>query len=73
MEFDSGIFNVQSTSGDTNLGGTDMDNVLMKYLADEFEKKHGIDLNQDKDAVRRLREGAEQVKIELSNLPENNC
>ena len=70
MEFGSGIFSVQSTSGDTHLGGTDMDNVLIKYLADEFESKHGIDLTQDEEAARRLREGAEQAKIELSNLPE---
>ena len=70
MEFGSGIFNVQSTSGDTHLGGTDMDNVLIKYLADEFQKKHGVDLTQDDESARRLREGAEQAKIELSNLPE---
>ena len=70
MEFGSGIFNVQSTSGDTHLGGTDMDNALIKYLADEFEKKHGVDLTQDDESARRLREGAEQAKIELSNLPE---
>lgn len=72
MEFGSGIFNVQSTSGDTHLGGTDMDNVLIKYLADEFEKKHGIDLTKDEESARRLREGAEQAKIELSNLPETS-
>lgn len=70
MEFGSGIFNVQSTSGNTALGGADMDNVLIKYLADEFNKKHGIDLTQDEESARRLREGAEQAKIELSNLPE---
>ncbi len=70
MEFGSGIFNVQSTSGNTSLGGTDMDNVLIKYLADEFESKHGIDLTQDEESRRRLREGAEKAKIELSNLPE---
>ena len=70
MEFGGGIFNVQSTSGNTSLGGTDMDNVLIKYLADEFENKHGIDLTQDEESRRRLREGAEKAKIELSNLPE---
>lgn len=70
MEFGSGIFNVQSTSGNTSLGGTDMDNVLIKYLADEFESKHGIDLTRDEESRRRLREGAEKAKIELSNLPE---
>ena len=56
--------------GDTHIGGTDINNVLIKYLADEFEKKHGVDLTQDDESARRLREGAEQAKIELSNLPE---
>ena len=70
MEFGNGIFDVQSTSGNTSLGGTDMDNVIIKYLADEFEKKHGIDLTQDEESRRVLREGAEKAKIELSNLPE---
>ena len=69
-EFNRGIFNILSTSGDTHLGGTDMDNVIIKYLADEFEKKHGIDLTQDEESRRVLREGAEKAKIELSNLPE---
>ncbi len=73
MEFGGGIFNVQSTSGDTALGGTDMDNALIKYLSDEFEKKYGIDLTQDPDTHRRLREEAEQAKIRLSNLPETNA
>lgn len=70
MEFDRSIFNILSTSGNTSLGGTDMDNVIIKYLADEFEKKHGIDLTQDEESRRVLREGAEKAKIELSNLPE---
>ena len=70
MEFGNGIFDVQSTSGNTSLGGTDMDNVIIKYLADEFEKKHGLDLTQDEESRRVLREGAEKAKIELSNLPE---
>jgi len=70
MEFNYGVFNVLSTWGDTHIGVTDMDNVLIKYLADEFEKKHGVDLTQDVESARRLREGAEQAKIELSNLPE---
>ena len=72
MEFSNGIFNVLSTSGDTHLGGTDLNNVLIRYVAEEFEKKHGIDLTQDDESARRLREGAEQAKIELSNFPETN-
>ena len=60
-------FNVKATTGNTALGGTDMDLVIAKYLADEFEKKHGIDLTQDEEPWRRLREGAEKAKIALSN------
>lgn len=66
MEFGGGVFEVQSTSGDTQLGGTDMDNALMKYLADEFKKETGVDLMDDDQAVQRLREAAEKAKIELS-------
>ncbi|MBX7077439.1 MAG: molecular chaperone DnaK [Methanobacteriaceae archaeon] len=66
MEFGGGVFEVKSTSGDTQLGGTDMDNAIMKYLADEFKKSSGIDLMDDDQAVQRLREAAEKAKIELS-------
>ena len=66
MEFGDGVFEVQSTSGDTKLGGTDMDNAILKYLADEFKKTDGIDLMEDDQAVQRLREAAEKAKIELS-------
>ncbi len=66
MEFGGGVFEVKSTSGDTKLGGTDMDNTIMKYLADEFRKETGIDLMVDDQAVQRLREAAEKAKIELS-------
>ena len=66
MEFGGGVFEVRSTSGDTQLGGTDMDNVLIKYLANEFKAKEGIDLMDNDQAVQRLREAAEKAKIELS-------
>lgn len=66
MEFGGGVFEVKSTSGDTQLGGTDMDNVLIKYLADEFKTKEGIDLMDNDQSVQRLREAAEKAKIELS-------
>ncbi|WP_042691902.1 molecular chaperone DnaK [Methanobrevibacter oralis] len=66
MEFGGGVFEVKSTSGDTQLGGTDMDNVLLKYLADEFQKQEGINLMDNDQAVQRLREAAEKAKIELS-------
>ena len=66
MEFGGGVFEVKSTSGDTKLGGTDMDNAIMNYLAAEFKKETGIDLMSDDQAVQRLREAAEKAKIELS-------
>ena len=72
MEFGGGVFEVKSTSGNTALGGTDMDNALIKYLADEFKKEHGIDLTEDEESNRRLREAAEQAKIELSNTIETD-
>jgi len=60
-------FEVLSTHGDTHLGGTDMDNALINYIADEFKRENGIDLRNDKMALQRLREGAEKAKIELSS------
>lgn len=66
MEFGGGVFEVRSTSGDTKLGGTDMDNTIMNYLADEFKRETGVDLMADDQAVQRLREAAEKAKIELS-------
>jgi len=58
---------VQSTSGDTQLGGTDMDRVLLEYIVGQFKRETGIDLMNDKMAVQRVREGAEKAKIELSS------
>lgn len=66
MEFGGGVFEVRSTSGDTKLGGTDMDNAIMNYLADEFKRDTGVDIMTDDQAVQRLREAAEKAKIELS-------
>jgi len=66
MEFGGGVFEVRSTSGDTKLGGTDMDAAVMNYLAAEFKKETGVDLLNDDQAVQRLREAAEKAKIELS-------
>ncbi len=70
MEFGGGIFEVRATSGDTQLGGTDMDAVLINFVIKEFEKQTGIDLNDDKTAVQRIREAAERAKIELSTMME---
>jgi len=70
MEFGDGVFEVKSTSGDTQLGGTDMDEALIKFLVEEFKKQEGFDLNDDDTAIQRLREAAEKAKIELSTTME---
>jgi len=62
------VFTVLATSGDTQLGGTDMDNTLIDYISDEFKKTNGIDLRNDKVAIQRVREAAEKAKIELSTV-----
>jgi len=66
MEFGQGVFEVKSTSGDTQLGGTDMDNAIINYLAEEFKKTEGVDLRKDKTSFIRLKDAAEKAKIELS-------
>ncbi|MEK6816727.1 MAG: molecular chaperone DnaK, partial [Nanoarchaeota archaeon] len=60
-------FEVKATSGDTQLGGTDMDNVLVDYITSQFKKENGIDLKNDKMAMQRIREAAEKAKVELSS------
>jgi len=72
MEFSEGVFEVISTSGDTQLGGTDMDNAIVDYVANEFKKQSGIDVRNDKMAFQRLREACEKAKIELSNVLETD-
>jgi molecular chaperone DnaK len=67
MEMAEGVFQVKATSGDTQLGGTDMDNLLIDYIAKEFKRDNGIDLKNDKMAMQRLREAAEKAKVELSS------
>ena len=62
-----GGFRVVATSGDTQLGGTDMDRVLIEYIAKEFKRQSGIDLSHDSMATQRLREAAEKAKVELSS------
>lgn len=67
MELGGGVFEVKSTSGDTQLGGTDMDNVLIDYVVNKFKEESGIDLSNDRTAMTRIREAAEKAKIELSS------
>lgn len=70
LEMGDGVFEVLSTNGDTHLGGDDFDQVIINYLADEFEKKESMDLRNDRTGLQRLREAAEKAKIELSTSEE---
>ncbi len=72
MEMGGGVFEVMSTSGDTQLGGTDMDKIIINYVLDEFKKKEGVDLSKDSTAMTRIREAAEKAKIELSTVMETD-
>jgi len=72
MEMGGGVFEVMSTSGDTQLGGTDMDIAVMDYVKEEFRKKEGVDLSSDKKAMERLREACEKAKIQLSGVMETD-
>ncbi len=67
LELGDGVFEVKSTNGDTHLGGDDFDNMVIDWLADEFQKEEGIDLRKDPMALQRLKEAAEKAKIELSS------
>ncbi len=66
MEIGDGVFEVISTSGDTNLGGSDMDKKIMDHITNEIKEEHGIDLSKDRVAMQRIRDAAEKAKIELS-------
>lgn len=68
MEMGGGVFQVKSTSGDTQLGGTDMDNTLIEYILQEFKQQTGLEIRNDKAAMMRVKEAGEKAKIELSNL-----
>ncbi len=67
---ESKVFQVLSTSGDTHLGGDDFDEELINYVADEFQKKEGVDLRKDPMALQRLQEACEKAKKELSSVPQ---
>lgn len=71
LELGDGVFEVKSTNGDTHLGGDDFDQVIINWLADEFKKEQGIDLKNDTAALQRLKEAAENAKIELSSKTES--
>jgi L1 cell adhesion molecule like protein len=67
LTIDDGLFEVKATAGDTHLGGSDFDNILVKYFADEFNRKNKVDLMSNKRAIRRLRSAAEKAKCTLSS------
>ena len=67
LEIGDGVFEVKATNGDTHLGGDDFDQVIISYLADEFQKENGVDLRKDPQALQRLKEAAEKAKCELSS------
>ena len=66
LELSEGVFEVKSTSGNNHLGGDDIDDILVDWIAGEFKKENGIDLREDKTSLQRLKEAAEKAKIELS-------
>ena len=66
MEMDNQVFEVISTAGDTQLGGTDMDRILVDYIVSEFQKDQGVNIRGDSMAMQRIKEAAEKAKIELS-------
>lgn len=70
LDIGDNVFEVLSTNGDTHLGGDDLDEILINYLAEEFRKKEGIDLRKDPMALQRLKEAAEKAKCELSTQVE---
>ncbi len=72
LDVADGVFEVLSTNGDTFLGGDDVDEVLITYIAEEFRKQEGIDIRNDAMALQRLKEAAEKAKIELSTSQETN-
>jgi len=70
LEIGDGVFEVKSTSGNTQLGGDDWDDRVMNWLVETFKNEHGVDLSKDKMAVQRLKEASEKAKIELSTVQE---
>ena len=70
LEVGEGLFEVKATNGDTHLGGDNIDDILINYIADEFRKQQGIDVRNDQMALQRLKEAAEKAKCDLSSLTE---
>jgi len=70
LDLGGGVYEVVATSGDNDLGGDDWDQAIIEWLADDFEAEHGVDLREDRQALQRLTEAAEEAKVELSNRKE---
>jgi len=70
LDVGDGVFEVKSTNGDTFLGGDDFDQIIIDWIADEFQRQEGIDLRSDRQALQRLKEAGEKAKIELSSVME---
>jgi len=70
LELGGGVYEVVATNGDNDLGGDDWDEAIIDHLADEFESEHGVDLREDRQALQRLKDAAEEAKIELSSRKE---
>jgi molecular chaperone DnaK len=72
LELGGGVYEVVATNGDNELGGDDWDEAIIDHLADDFEADHGIDLREDRQALQRLYDAAEEAKVELSNRKETS-
>ncbi len=72
LEIGDGVFHVNSTNGDTFLGGEDFDKRIIDWMADQFQEEHDIDLREDRMALQRLKEASEKAKIELSSTLETD-
>ena len=72
LELGGGTFQVIATAGNNKLGGDDFDERIVNYVADRFQREHGIDLRKDRQALQRLREAAEKAKVELSSVTTTN-
>lgn len=72
LDIGDGVFEVKATNGDTHLGGDDLDQVIIDWLATEFKKEHGVDLTKDPMALQRLKEASEKAKCELSSSQQTN-
>lgn len=72
LDIEDGVFEVRSTNGDTHLGGEDFDNLLVEWIINKFKENTGINLNEDINAIQRIKEAAEKAKIELSHVKRTN-